>query len=39
VPKKKGMTMDLKTVEAFVDGGTARLVKIEVNQLESIWKK
>ncbi|MHC4084761.1 MAG: sialate O-acetylesterase [Planctomycetota bacterium] len=34
--QKKG---DVKTVEAFAVGGTARLVKIEVNQLESIWKK
>jgi hypothetical protein len=37
--KRKGMTMDLKTVEAFVAGGKARLLKLEVNQLESIWKK
>ena len=33
---KKG---EVRTVEAFAVGGTAKLVKIEVNKLESIWKK
>jgi hypothetical protein len=34
--EKKG---EVKTVEAFAVGGTARLVEVEVNELESIWKK
>jgi len=34
--EKKG---EVKTVEAFAAGGTARLVKVEVNELKSIWKK
>lgn len=29
----------VKTIEAFAIGGGAELVKIEVNELESIWKK
>lgn len=34
--EKKG---EVKTVEAFAAGGTAGFVKVEVNELESIWKK
>ena len=34
--KKKG---DVSAVRAFSDGGEARLVSFEVNELQSIWKK
>jgi fructan beta-fructosidase len=34
--EKKG---DVGTVTAFADGGKAELVSLEVNELESIWKK
>jgi len=32
-------TGDVETIEAFAEGGTATLVKIEANELKSIWKK
>lgn len=39
ITRPRGKKGDVKTVEAFAIGGTARLIKIEVNELESIWKK
>ena len=34
--EKKG---EVETVEAFATGGEARLLRLKVNELESIWKK
>jgi fructan beta-fructosidase len=35
----RGRRGDVDTVSAFADGGEARLVSLEVYELESIWKK
>ncbi len=35
----RGKRGDVSAVKAFADGGKARLLKLEVNELNSIWKK
>lgn len=38
ITRPRGKKGDVKTVEAFAIGGTARLISLEANELESIWK-
>jgi hypothetical protein len=35
----RGKRGDVSAVKAFVDGGPAKLIALEVHELESIWKK
>ena len=39
ITRPREMKGQVKTIQAFADGGTAKLLKVEVNELESIWKK
>lgn len=38
ITRPHGKKGDVKTVEAFAIGRTARLISLEANELESIWK-
>lgn len=38
ITRPRGKKGDVKTVEAFAIGRTARLISLEANELESIWK-
>ena len=38
ITKPRVKTGDVGTVKAFAKGGEAKLVKLEANELESIWK-
>jgi sucrose-6-phosphate hydrolase SacC (GH32 family) len=39
ITKSRKSRGDVPVVTAFANGGPARLVKLEVHELESIWKK
>ena len=38
ITAQRGLKGEVGTVKAFTEGGTAKLISLEVNELESVWK-
>ena len=39
ITKPRDEKGDVSTIRAFADGGDARLLRLEVNELQSVWQK